>query len=37
VRALLEVSELEVCYGEARALNGVTLEVPRNSLVTVIG
>lgn len=35
--ALLEVSELEVCYGEARALNGVTLEVPRNSLVTVIG
>ena len=37
MRALLEVSELEVCYGEARALNGVTLDVPRNSLVTVIG
>jgi branched-chain amino acid transport system ATP-binding protein len=37
VSALLEVSELEVCYGEARALNAVTLDVPRNSLVTVIG
>jgi branched-chain amino acid transport system ATP-binding protein len=37
VSALLEVSDLEVCYGEARALNGVTLDVPRNSLVTVIG
>jgi branched-chain amino acid transport system ATP-binding protein len=37
VSALLELSELEVCYGEARALNGVTLDVPRNSLVTVIG
>jgi len=34
---LLEVRDLEVCYGEARALNGVTLDVPRNSLVTVIG
>jgi branched-chain amino acid transport system ATP-binding protein len=37
VSTLLEVSELEVCYGEARALNAVTLDVPRNSLVTVIG
>jgi branched-chain amino acid transport system ATP-binding protein len=37
VSALLEVSELEVCYGEARALNGVTFDVPLNSLVTVIG
>ncbi|MGP0089214.1 MAG: ABC transporter ATP-binding protein [Xanthobacteraceae bacterium] len=35
--ALLEVRDLEVCYGQARALNGVTFQVPRNSLVTVIG
>jgi branched-chain amino acid transport system ATP-binding protein len=35
--ALLEVRDLEVCYGQARALNGVSFDVPRNSLVTIIG
>jgi branched-chain amino acid transport system ATP-binding protein len=37
MNALLEVRDLEVCYGQARALNGVTFDVPRNSLVTIIG
>jgi branched-chain amino acid transport system ATP-binding protein len=35
--ALLEVRDLEVCYGQARALNGVTFDVPRNTLMTIIG
>jgi branched-chain amino acid transport system ATP-binding protein len=35
--ALLEVRDLEVGYGQARALNGVTFDVPRNSLMTIIG
>ena len=35
--ALLEVRDLEVCYGQARALNGITFDVPRNSLMTIIG
>ena len=35
--ALLDVRDLEVSYGEARALNGVTLNVPHNSLTAVIG
>jgi branched-chain amino acid transport system ATP-binding protein len=35
--ALLEVRDLEVCYGQARALNGVSFDVPHESLVTVIG
>jgi branched-chain amino acid transport system ATP-binding protein len=37
MNALLEVRALEACYGEARALNGVTFDVPRNSIMTVIG
>ena len=37
MNALLEVRDLEVCYGQARALNGVTFDVPRHSLMTVIG
>ncbi|MGO9702946.1 MAG: ABC transporter ATP-binding protein [Xanthobacteraceae bacterium] len=35
--ALLDVHDLEVSYGEARALNGITLSVPHNSLTAVVG
>src|SRR5271155_4401321 len=35
--ALLDIRDLEVSYGEARALNGVTLSVPHNSLTAVVG
>jgi branched-chain amino acid transport system ATP-binding protein len=35
--ALLEISGLEVRYGQARALNGVSLAVPEQSLFAVIG
>jgi branched-chain amino acid transport system ATP-binding protein len=35
--ALLDVLDLEVRYGEARALNGVSLSVPRNGLTAVVG
>jgi branched-chain amino acid transport system ATP-binding protein len=34
---LLEVTDLEVAYGEARALFGVSLTVPRGSVTTVLG
>jgi branched-chain amino acid transport system ATP-binding protein len=34
---LLEVRDLEVAYGHARALNGVSLAVARNSLTAVVG
>lgn len=34
---LLRVSDLEVAYGEARALFGVSLDVPRGSAVAVLG
>ena len=34
---LLDVRDLRVSYGEARALNGVTLSVPNNSLTAVLG
>ena len=34
---LLEIRNLEVRYGQARALNGVSLSVPRNALVAVVG
>ena len=35
--ALLEVRDLEVSYGHARALNGVTIAVVRGSLTAVVG
>lgn len=35
--ALLEIAGLEVSYGQARALNGVSLAVPAQTLFTVIG
>ncbi len=35
--ALLEVRDLDVSYGHARALNGVSLTVARNSLTAVVG
>jgi branched-chain amino acid transport system ATP-binding protein len=35
--ALLEVRDLEVSYGEARALNGVSFTVPHNSLTAIVG
>jgi branched-chain amino acid transport system ATP-binding protein len=34
---LLDVRDLEVSYGEARALNGISFSVPHNSLTAVIG
>jgi branched-chain amino acid transport system ATP-binding protein len=37
MRALLEVRDLELSYGRARALNGVSLPVERNSLTAVVG
>lgn len=36
-QALLEVRDLEVRYGDARALGGVSLEVRRGEIVSVIG
>ena len=35
--ALLDVRDLEVSYGEARALNGVSFSVPHNSLTAMVG
>jgi branched-chain amino acid transport system ATP-binding protein len=35
--ALLEVRDLEVSYGQARALNGVSFSVPHNSLTAIVG
>ena len=35
--ALLEVRDLEVSYGHARALNGVSIAVARGSLTAVVG
>jgi len=34
---LLDVADLEVSYGEARALNGVSFSVPSNSLFAIVG
>ena len=33
----LRISELEVAYGAIRALKGVTLEVPKGAIVTLLG
>jgi branched-chain amino acid transport system ATP-binding protein len=35
--ALLEVTDVQVAYGEARALFGVSLSVPRGSVTAVLG
>ena len=34
---MLELSGLEVCYGGIRALNSLSLKVPKGSIVTLIG
>jgi branched-chain amino acid transport system ATP-binding protein len=34
---LLDVRDLEVSYGQARALNGVSFSVPRNGLMAIVG
>jgi branched-chain amino acid transport system ATP-binding protein len=34
---ILEITALEVCYGGIRALNGLSLKVPKGSIVTLIG
>jgi branched-chain amino acid transport system ATP-binding protein len=36
-KPLLEVRNLEVCYGEARALTGITFDMARGELVAIIG
>jgi branched-chain amino acid transport system ATP-binding protein len=35
--ALLDVRDLEVSYGEARALNGISFSVPNSSLTAIVG
>ena len=35
--ALLEVHDLEVCYGVIRALHGINFEVNQGEIVTLIG
>ena len=35
--ALLDVRDLEVSYGQARALNGVSFSVPSNGLMAIVG
>ena len=37
VSALLEVDEIEVTYGKARAVNGATVRVPRGSITAIVG
>jgi branched-chain amino acid transport system ATP-binding protein len=34
---MLKISELEAAYGEIQALHGLTLSVPKNSIVAVLG
>ncbi|MBI4560675.1 MAG: ABC transporter ATP-binding protein [Candidatus Rokubacteria bacterium] len=34
---MLEVKEVQVSYGKARALNGVTVQVPRGSVTAIVG
>ena len=34
---MLEIKDLEVCYGSIKALHGVSLKVPEKSIVTLIG
>ena len=35
--ALLHVRDVEVRYGQARAVNGVTLEVRRGAITAIVG
>ena len=35
--ALLEVEDIEVTYGKARAVNGATVRVPRGSITAIVG
>ena len=35
--ALLEVEDVEVAYGKARAVNGATVRVPRGSITAIVG
>jgi branched-chain amino acid transport system ATP-binding protein len=35
--ALLDVDEVEVTYGKARAVNGATVRVPRGSITAIVG
>ena len=35
--ALLEVEDVEVTYGKARAVNGATVRVPRGSITAIVG
>jgi branched-chain amino acid transport system ATP-binding protein len=37
VTALLEVRDLDVSYGDAQALSGVSLDVPRGEIVSIVG
>jgi branched-chain amino acid transport system ATP-binding protein len=34
---MLSVENLEVCYGDVRALDGVALEVPQGAIVAIVG
>ena len=35
--ALLDVDDIEVAYGKARAVNGATVRVPRGSITAIVG
>jgi branched-chain amino acid transport system ATP-binding protein len=35
--ALLEVAQVEVAYGEARAVNGASLRIPEGSITAIVG
>ena len=35
--ALLDVDDIEVTYGKARAVNGATVRVPRGSITAIVG
>jgi len=37
VRVLLEVRDLDLYYGDARALDGVSLEIPDGKIVAIVG
>ncbi len=37
VRTLLEIRDLDVFYGDAQALSGVSLDVPENEIVAIVG
>ena len=37
MRTLLEIRDLDVFYGDAQALSGVSLDVPENAIVAIVG